>query len=331
VSLELKYPPGSEKFYQGISTEHIYGMACFLRRHYPISESDIGLEFLSGYYKIIWSLDFNEEQRAVFKRRVTMDYLTKEMQPQQSLAFQMKYGVLAKQPNPPAEWEKPYLEISRKLDSAITELERTALEKIFWVRDCDNLREKTLNFAMQLIEAVKNGSNPIEIFARFSYRFIHIHPFLNGNSRVMHIILNAVLIEAKLPTILLGNVFSTRKELYENYFHPEDEESILFSFVCTLNKAIALEEKEKLLFTKTELPATEWKIYPQEKLTGKFVGHQVRFFTFKGSQKEGAVKWVEELKKDGFDTRLSQASNGNSSIIVDLTDSLRCEQSIRPI
>lgn len=327
LSLELKQPLGSEKYYQGIGTEHIFGMARFLRQHHPTSELDIGLEFLSGYYKIIWSQDFDEAQRAVFKRRVTLDYLTKNMSSTQLRNFQMKYAPLSKQPNPPEEWATPYSVISKKFDSELILTERQALEKIFWIRDCDNLREKTLKFTFDLIEAVKKGTNPIEVFARFAYRFIHIHPFLNGNSRVMHIILNAVQVEAKLPPIFLGNIFSTREALYEEYFHPENEEWILPAFIEILSNAIALEQKEEQLYKKTqalvELSNSEWRIYPKEKLTGKYIGHQVHFFTFKASNKEHVNTFLKDLKADGFDTELKQAPSGNPSIIVDLTNSLR--------
>jgi len=169
-----------------MDTEQTFGMARFLRQYHPINGGDVGLEFLSSYYKIIWSPDFNQEQRAVFKRRVTMSYLIKDMTSDQSLAFQLKYAALAKQKNPPEEWSKPYSEISNKLDSEITETEKQALESIFWIRDCENLREKMLKLSAQLITAVKE-MDPIQIFARFSYRFIHIHLFMNGNSRVMRI------------------------------------------------------------------------------------------------------------------------------------------------
>jgi hypothetical protein len=328
LSLELKRYPKSEEYYQGLGSEQVFGMARYLRKFHPINELDIGLEFLSGYYKIIWSLDFDKKNRDIFKRRVTMDFLTKDMDPSKALSFQAKYGLLAKTANPPQEWIAPYSEISKKLDSVVNQTEKFALEKIFWIRDCKDLREKTLTFTLELIKAVKEGVDPIEVFARFAYRFIHIHPFLNGNSRVMHIILNAVLVEENLPPLFLGNIFSTREELYKNYFHPENEDSILPPFVDALRKAIALEQKELQLYKKTQsliendLSNSGWKIYPEAKLTGKYLGHQVRFFTFNSSNKDHASKLFEDLKSDGFGTELKQAPNGNPSIIVDLTNSL---------
>jgi hypothetical protein len=325
-SLELKRPPNWNKYYQGMGTDQTEGMARFLRDHYPKNDPDIGLEFLSGYYKIIWSQDFDEAQRAVYKRRATMNYLTRGMSQAEALAFQIKYGPLAKQPNPPEVWQKPYLMISEKLDAPVTPQEKLALDKIFWVRDCDNLKEKTLKFAAELIEAIKKGTDPIETFARFAYRFIHIHPFQNGNSRVMQIVLNIILVEANLPPIFLGNIFSTREELYENYFHPKDEESIIPSFVETLRKAIELAQKEKQLNKKTlatELGNVEWKVYPKDKLQQKYIGHQVRFFTFKENNKQHANKALEELKKDGFAAEMRAMPNRDSFIIVDLTSSLQ--------
>lgn len=324
-SLELIPHPESHKYYTGIGSENIFEMTRFLRHHEAVKEADIGIEFLSGYYKLLWSRDFDETQRAVFKRRVTMDYLTKDMNSDDANRFLVKYAVISKQPNPPKEWALPYSEVSSKLDSPVTELEKSAVGKIFWIRDCISLKERTLQFCADFLDANRKGVDPIEIFARFSRRFIHIHPFLNGNSRDMHIILNLTTRRAKLPYLFLGNIFPTRDELYVNYFHPVNEDDVLPKFIDALRDAVSIAHKEERLHQKSQssikLPNGSWKIYPRTKQSGNYIGHRLCFFTFSNGNSDDANKLVEDLQADGFDAQLKSAPSGNPSIIVDLTNS----------
>lgn len=65
---------------------------------------------------------------------------------------------------------------------------------------------------------------------------------------------------------------------------------------------------------------TNWKIYPSERLTGKYIGHQVKFFTFPVEQSTQAEPFFNRLKQNGFDAELKKANN-RPSLVVDLTTS----------
>lgn len=64
----------------------------------------------------------------------------------------------------------------------------------------------------------------------------------------------------------------------------------------------------------------QWRKYPENRLTGKYVGHQVCFFTMPASSAETAKNFTQHLKQTGFDAELKSA-NGKPSIVVDLTAS----------
>jgi len=68
--------------------------------------------------------------------------------------------------------------------------------------------------------------------------------------------------------------------------------------------------------------ARQWKVYPKASLAkSKYNGHQVRYFTMKGTEAERATEFVTHLKAKGFVTEKKSTKNNNPSIIVDLTDS----------
>lgn len=86
-----------------------------------------------------------------------------------------------------------------------------------------------------------------------------------------------------------------------------------------------LEEKEKVLRTKTDTffknsLNSQWKKYPESKLTGKYKGHQVQFFTMAVEYTKQATGFAGRLKEAGFDAELKKAKD-KPSIIVDLTTS----------
>lgn len=64
----------------------------------------------------------------------------------------------------------------------------------------------------------------------------------------------------------------------------------------------------------------QWKFYPPEKLQGKYLGHQLTFFTMAPDQKMLAEKFCNSLKENGFDSKMKSA-NDKPSIVVDLTSS----------
>ncbi|MBA3537975.1 MAG: hypothetical protein H0T84_15450 [Tatlockia sp.] len=73
-------------------------------------------------------------------------------------------------------------------------------------------------------------------------------------------------------------------------------------------------------FFKKQLPA-QWKIYPEENLVGKYMGHQLRFFTMsQDTQTEKADDFVIHLKENGFAAERRDARS-KPSVIVDLTAS----------
>jgi hypothetical protein len=91
------------------------------------------------------------------------------------------------------------------------------------------------------------------------------------------------------------------------------------------DSSLAVKEKEAQLLQKTKaifnepLPST-WKMYPSDKLSGKYIGHQVRFFTLSAGENVRAKSLCDELKKVGFDAELKSAKD-KPSLVVDLTTS----------
>jgi hypothetical protein len=73
-------------------------------------------------------------------------------------------------------------------------------------------------------------------------------------------------------------------------------------------------------FFKEQLPA-QWKIYPKENLVGKYMGHQLRFFTMsQDTPTQKADDFVSHLKENGFAAERRNA-NSKPSVLVDLTTS----------
>lgn len=93
----------------------------------------------------------------------------------------------------------------------------------------------------------------------------------------------------------------------------------------SISEFASTERKQALLlestasFFKTSIDA-QWKKYPENRLVGKYVGHQVRFFTMPTDSAEAAKQFTHTLKQVGFDAELKAAS-GKPSIVIDLTAS----------
>lgn len=64
----------------------------------------------------------------------------------------------------------------------------------------------------------------------------------------------------------------------------------------------------------------QWKKYPESGLVGKYIGHQVRFFTMGADEAQRAKALMETLQQVGFDAELKK-SKDKPSIVVDLTTS----------
>ena len=63
-----------------------------------------------------------------------------------------------------------------------------------------------------------------------------------------------------------------------------------------------------------------WKKYPDKKLTGKYIGCRVQFFTMPTNEKTTAVTLEQSLKEKGYDVKLASA-NTKPSLVVNLTTS----------
>lgn len=83
-------------------------------------------------------------------------------------------------------------------------------------------------------------------------------------------------------------------------------------------KLAYLLESTEAFFTKQ--PMSQWKQYPDDKLIGKYIGHQVHYFTMQETELEQTKKFVDALKKRGFFAELKNAK-AKPSVLVDLTDS----------
>ena len=66
---------------------------------------------------------------------------------------------------------------------------------------------------------------------------------------------------------------------------------------------------------------SQWKKYPDSKLVGKYIGHQVHFFTMPAAELEQSEKFVGILQRKGFSAELKKAKDNKPSVVVDLTDS----------
>lgn len=67
--------------------------------------------------------------------------------------------------------------------------------------------------------------------------------------------------------------------------------------------------------------AQNWKDYPKNQLTGKYIGHYLQFFTLPTDQYDAAVELTHQLTAAGFDAQLKKAAQNKPSIIVDITTS----------
>lgn len=130
--------------------------------------------------------------------------------------------------------------------------------------------------------------------------------------------------EESYNQIIRHNPGLTKKEIDLSYdmieqgFNSSASSAIASSDLTNKNKEDHL-NNATLTFFKERAPA-QWKIYPSDKLTGNYVGHQVRFFTFPKDQAIQAKIFSERLQQNGFSAALKSAGE-KPSIVVDLTTS----------
>lgn len=126
------------------------------------------------------------------------------------------------------------------------------------------------------------------------------------------------------PHDLLSHAMNLMK--YAPIPDKKDRSTHLFSSQNqTISEFAMTEKKQGELLESTEsffkAPVdAEWKKYPDNGLKGKYVGHQVRFFTMPLDRAEEAKKFTQQLKNAGFDAELKTA-NKKPSVVVDLTAS----------
>ena len=72
-------------------------------------------------------------------------------------------------------------------------------------------------------------------------------------------------------------------------------------------------------------PNAHWKKYPDNRLTTKYAGHHLQFFTMKADSHDSARMFAESLREAGFDVQLKSAKE-KPSIVVDLTTSSGMKQ-----
>jgi hypothetical protein len=85
------------------------------------------------------------------------------------------------------------------------------------------------------------------------------------------------------------------------------------------NKDIKLTSLTSIFFQ--EPMHSAWKLYPENRLAGNYIGHQVRFFTMPVDKSKKAEQLTQYLREAGFDVSLKKA-NDKPSIVVDLTTSV---------
>jgi hypothetical protein len=110
----------------------------------------------------------------------------------------------------------------------------------------------------------------------------------------------------------------------ENYKKDFQAQLDLFNQGHRISAKEEIEKKDTKLSTVTHdffNKQLAWKLYPTDKLVGKYVGHQVRFFTMQQEDiQTKANEFVSYLNKGGFNAELKSANN-KPSILVDLTTS----------
>lgn len=124
--------------------------------------------------------------------------------------------------------------------------------------------------------------------------------------------------------ILRHNPDLKKEDIIKHYQLVESVYNSMANLTLNNNASIIDDKAEKLntitsTFFHNKAP-TDWKIYPFERLTGKYKGHHVKFFTFPVEQSTQAEPFFNRLKQNGFDTELKKANN-KPSLVVDLTTS----------
>jgi len=64
-----------------------------------------------------------------------------------------------------------------------------------------------MNRLFQWIQTKRDQYHPVEFSARLHLRFVHVHPFIDGNGRIARLLLNTVLLQDKYLPAIIPTIF----------------------------------------------------------------------------------------------------------------------------
>lgn len=113
--------------------------------------------------------------------------------------------------------------------------------------------EKHIRELLNWYEENKNILNPIELATIFKYRFVCIHPFVDGNGRTSRLIMNYILNKNGYPGIIIdpkSNKLGYYKSLEESNIYSENKYKCepLIKFTCTCLNTILDNLLEKFVY-----------------------------------------------------------------------------------
>jgi hypothetical protein len=120
----------------------------------------------------------------------------------------------------------------------------------------------------------------------------------------------------------LLTMFKDKEALPSKFEHSKTDIGSRANLSAQKDNFELLEQKlqdKTLSFFKKPVNA-QWKPYPEQRLAGKYIGHQVRFFTMAANETVQAKAFAEQLQRSGFDAELKRTKD-KPSVIVDLTTS----------
>ncbi len=92
--------------------------------------------------------------------------------------------------------------------------------------------QKQMQDLLSWFEQEKNKISPTELAAKFHYKFVKIHPFIDGNGRTVRILINIILMQKNYPLIIIPNI--RRAEYISTLNSKSSEENFLEFFADTV-------------------------------------------------------------------------------------------------
>lgn len=121
--------------------------------------------------------------------------------------------------------------------------------------------------------------------------------------------------EEEISQILRHNPTYTKESILRDYTIIDD----IFKMVGSADKKMVTLDQLTMTFFKNK-PKASWKVYPPNQLTGKYVGHNVRFFNIVKEDQTLTQAFFNKIVSAGFNANLIHQKDKNS-IVVDLTES----------